>query len=482
MLNSFATILRLQQQIGSGEANLQAIVDSALARLDEAAPLNAFLQLYADEVRTAVGRVESRIRSGRGGRLAAALVAVKDNIAIKGKPLTCGSRILANFISPYDATVVSRLKAEDAVILGKTNLDEFAMGSSNENSAFGPVLNPHDTSRVPGGSSGGSAVAVASGLCQVALGSDTGGSIRQPAAFCGVYGMKPTYGRVSRFGLVAFASSLDQIGAFARHVEDLALVLQVISGHDPRDSTSAGEPVPDYLSALDRIDFSGKTIGVPREYVTEEVQPEILRAVHSVADRFRQAGAQIVDISLPHTAYSIAAYYIICTAEASSNLARYDGARYGHRAAGVKNLQEMYRKSRSEGFGKEVKRRIMLGTYVLSSGYYDAYYRRAMKARTLIRRDFDAALSRCDLLLTPTTPTTAFKLNEKLRDPVSMYLSDIFTVSANLTGLPAMSVPAGRDEAGLPIGIQLMGRAFDEVTLLRAARFLQTDSPDGHTA
>jgi aspartyl-tRNA(Asn)/glutamyl-tRNA(Gln) amidotransferase subunit A len=354
-------------------------------------------------------------------------------------------------------------------------MDEFAMGSSTENSAFGPVKNPLNSEYVPGGSSGGSAVAVAANLAMAALGSDTGGSIRQPAALCGVVGMKPTYGRVSRFGLVAFASSLDQAGPFANSVEDVARILEVICGHDERDSTSADVPVEEFSKFLDG-DVRGNVVGLPKEYLSDGVHKEIREAVADAKDRLQNAGAIIKEVSLPHTKYAIATYYIICTAEASSNLARYDGARYGFRAEGAKSLEEMYVQSRSEGFGAEVKRRIMLGTYVLSAGYYDAYYRRAQKVRTLIRHDFEQAFKECDVLLTPTTPTTAFKLGEKTADPLEMYLADIFTVSVNLAGVPAISIPAGADAQGLPIGLQIIGKAFDEKTVLQMAHFLEMNA------
>jgi len=368
--------------------------------------------------------------------------------------------------------VIERLLEEDAIIIGKTNLDEFAMGSSTENSYFGPTLNPFDETRVPGGSSGGSAVAVAVGLCTTALGSDTGGSIRQPASFCGVYGLKPTYGRVSRFGLVAFASSFDTIGPLANSTRDIALVLQVIAGRDENDSTCADVPVPDYLSFIG-LDVKGLRVGVPEEYFSLGLDDEVREAIQKRIDFLSENGAIIEKISLPHTEYNIPTYYILVTAEASSNLARYDGARYGYRASGVKSLYEMYVKSRSEGFGAEVKRRIMLGTYVLSAGYYEAYYRKAQKVRRLIKEDFDRAFEKVDVIITPTSPTTAFKLGEKIDDPLQMYLSDIYTVSVNLAGVPAINVPVGFDSKGLPIGMQIIGRQFDEGTILRVSDFIE---------
>jgi aspartyl-tRNA(Asn)/glutamyl-tRNA(Gln) amidotransferase subunit A len=466
------TIRHIQEKLRSRETTCTALVEDYLARIDAAKPLNAFLAVFADRARNRAKEINDKIRRGQAGKLAGCIMAVKDILAMKGERLTCGSRMLESFVSLYDATIIKKLEQEDAIIIGKTNMDEFAMGSSNENSAFGPVRNPANPEYVPGGSSGGSAVAVAANLVMAALGSDTGGSVRQPAALCGVVGMKPTYGRVSRFGLVAFASSLDQIGPFANSVEDLARILEVICGHDERDSTSAPVAVEAFSKFLDG-EIKGKVIGLPKEYLSDGVQKEIRDAIAEAKERLQKAGAVITEVSLPHTKYAIATYYIICTAEASSNLARYDGARYGRRAKDVQSLEEMYVKSRSEGFGPEVKRRIMLGTYVLSAGYYDAYYRRALKVRTLIRRDFEQAFKECDVLLTPTSPTTAFKFGEKTGDPLTMYLSDIFTVSVNLAGTPGISIPAGVDARGLPIGLQIIGKAFDEKNVLQVADFLE---------
>jgi aspartyl-tRNA(Asn)/glutamyl-tRNA(Gln) amidotransferase subunit A len=402
-------------------------------------------------------------------------LAIKDVICVEGLPTTCGSRILEEYVPPFSAAAVDRLRAAGAVILGKTNTDEFAMGSSTENSAFFTTHNPWDLERVPGGSSGGSAAAVAAGLALGALGSDTGGSVRQPAALCGVVGLKPTYGRVSRWGLVAFASSLDQIGALGRTVADTAILLGAIAGYDPRDSTSMDLPVPDYLAALSG-DVRGLRIGVPREYFGEGMQPEVEAAVREAIAVLAGLGAEIVDVSLPTTEYALPAYYLLAPAEASANLARYDGVRYGLSLSGGdpstgsgQGLWEGYRRTRGQGFGPEVKRRIMLGTYALSAGYYDAYYLKAGQVRTLIRRDFDQALARCDVLASPTTPTTAFKIGEKAGDPLQMYLADVFTLALSLAGLCGLSVPCGMDRAGLPIGLQIMGRAFDEATVLRAA-------------
>ncbi|HEY3198273.1 MAG TPA: Asp-tRNA(Asn)/Glu-tRNA(Gln) amidotransferase subunit GatA [Nitrospirales bacterium] len=395
-------------------------------------------------------------------------IAVKDNICTEGVKTTCGSRMLENFVPPYDATVITRLRAQQYCLIGKTNLDEFAMGSSTENSAFGPTRNPWNPAYIPGGSSGGSAAAVGADLCVAALGSDTGGSIRQPASCCGVVGLKPTYGRVSRYGLVAFASSLDQIGTITKDVRDAAILLKAIAGHDPLDSTSADLAVPDYMKAL-KENMRGMKVGVPKEFFTEGMDPEVEQAVRAAIDEMKDLKAEIKEISLPTTQHAIAAYYLIAPAEASSNLARYDGVRYGFRAAKEKGLLEMYLKTRQEGFGPEVKRRIMLGTYALSAGYYDAYYAKAQSVRTLIKRDFEEAFKEVDVIVTPTMPTTAFKLGEKTQDPLQMYLSDIFTISVNLAGVPAIVVPCGISSGKLPIGLQIIGRAFEEEKILRAA-------------
>ena len=403
-------------------------------------------------------------------------IGVKDVLAVKGQPLNCGSKILGRYISPYDATVVQKLKAAGAVVFGRLNMDEFAMGSSTETSAFGLTRNPWDATRIPGGSSGGSAAAVAADEAIATLGSDTGGSIRQPAALCGCVGLKPTYGRVSRYGLVAFASSLDQIGPFTKDVRDAALLLGVISGHDPLDSTSVPQPVPDYTAALDG-NIRGLKLGLPREYLIGGLDPEVKAAVDAAVQQFTALGAEIVDISLPHTDYAVATYYIIATAEASANLARFDGIRYGLRVDGADPVQ-LYTKTRGAGFGAEVKRRIILGTYVLSSGYYDAYYLRAQKVRTLIRNDFLKAFEKVDAIVTPTTPTAAFKIGEKSGDPLQMYLSDIFTISCNLAGISGLSLPCGFTAAPkLPIGLQLLGRPFGEATLLKLAHAYEQSTP-----
>jgi aspartyl-tRNA(Asn)/glutamyl-tRNA(Gln) amidotransferase subunit A len=400
------------------------------------------------------------------------VVAVKDVLVLKGERVTCASKMLEHFVAPYDATAVARLESEDAVVIGKTNMDEFAMGSSTENSAFGPVLNPVDESKVPGGSSGGSCVAVASGMAHTALGTDTGGSIRQPASFCGVVGLKPTYGRVSRYGLIALSSSFDQIGPFAHTVADAATVLQVIAGKDERDSTSADVPVPEYARALTK-DVKGLRVGLPDEAFGEGLHREVRQAIERSIDRLREGGATINQVSLPHAKYNVSTYYILMTAEASSNLARYDGARYGYRSSSARSLSEMYVRSRSEGFGAETKRRIMLGTYVLSAGYYDAYYRKAQKVRRLIQEDFFRAFETVDCIIMPTSPTTAFSIGEKMDDPLTMYLSDVYTVSANLAGVPAINIPCGMDTSGLPIGLQVVGKQFDEPMILRVGDYLE---------
>ena len=408
-------------------------------------------------------------------------LAVKDNICTKGLRTSCGSYILNNYKAQYDATAISRLNQAGAVVIGKTNMDEFAMGSSNESSAFGPAKNPWDLARVPGGSSGGSAVAVASGVVRGALGSETGGSVRQPASLCGTVGLKPTYGRISRYGLVAFASSLDNIGIFGRECRDAASILGVIAGRDEKDSTSADVPVPNYVAALE-ADVAGKRIGIPRSLLGEGIDDEVRDSVLLAIANFEKMGVKTVDIELPHAKYGIAVYYIIATAEASSNLARYDGVRYGFRAEEADELRQMYFKTREEGFGPEVKRRIMLGTYVLSSGYYDAYYAKAQKVRALVKRDYTNAFQNCDAILTPTSPSVAFKIGEKSDDPIAMYLSDIYTVSANLAGVPAISVPCGLSRDGLPIGMQLVGNFWSEATLLNLGHQYETAHPLGARA
>ena len=462
------TIGSIRAAIAHEGATAAAICEAALERIAASdARLGAFIEVAADAARVRAAALD-RLPDNARGPLHGVPVALKDNLCTQGLATTAASKILAGYVPPYDATVVSRLEQAGAVVVGKANCDEFAMGSSTENSAFGPTKNPWDELRTPGGSSGGSAVAVASGMVPVSLGSDTGGSIRQPAALCGVVGLKPTYGRVSRYGLIAFASSLDQIGPFARTVADAAQMLQIIAGADVHDATASREPVSDYVSALTG-EIAGLRIGVPRALLGEGVDTEIVTAVEQALQVLMARGARLVEVDLPHARFAIPVYYLVATAEASSNLARFDGVRYGYRTADGRTLKTMYLKTRDEGFGAEVKRRIMLGTYVLSAGYYDAFYLKAQQVRTLIRRDYEAAFATCDIVAMPTTPRPAFRLGEKVNDPLQMYLEDIFTVSANLSGLPAISVPCGFSSTRLPIGLQLTGRPFDEAGLLRAA-------------
>ncbi|OGU31134.1 MAG: aspartyl/glutamyl-tRNA amidotransferase subunit A [Ignavibacteria bacterium GWA2_55_11] len=463
----------IHADLAAGRTTVESVVTECLASIERQRSLNAFLSVFHEEAVSQARAVDKKVSAGTAGPLAGMVVSIKDVICVKGHRATCGSKILENFVAPYDATVVARLKDADAVIVGKCNMDEFAMGSSTENSAFGRVHLPQDVSRIPGGSSGGSAVSVRAGMATTSLGTDTGGSIRQPAAFTGVVGLKPTYGRVSRYGLIAFASSFDSIGPFGSTVHDVASVLQVIAGKDPNDATSSDVPVPDYRMAMTG-NVKGLRIGLPKEYYGDGLDPHVRKAVEVQVEKLRKQGAVISEVSLPHTEYTIAAYYILATAEASSNLARYDGARYGFRSKNAGNLTDMYVASRSEGFGAEVKRRIMLGTYVLSAGYYDAYYRKGQKVRRLIKNDFANVFKSVDCLITPTAPTTAFRAGEKTDDPLQMYLSDIYTVSANLAGIPGISLPCGNDPEGLPIGIQVLGKEFDEATVLRVAHTLET--------
>jgi len=473
------SIGNLRTSIVRGESTARATVSSAVdsaEKLNET--LNAFLQIDRPGALQRAADIDAGSDKATTA-LAGIPIAIKDNICVRGMQTSCGSRILGPYQPQYNATVTERLLAAGAVIIGKTNCDEFAMGSSNENSAFGPVKNPWDTSRVPGGSSGGSAAAVAAGIVPVALGSDTGGSVRQPAALCGVVGLKPTYGRVSRYGLVAFGSSLDQVGVLARQASDVAIVLQIIAGRDPHDSTTANVAVSDYRAALNE-DIKGMRLGVSRALLGEGLDSEVREAIEKAIKAYNDLGAEIVDIDLPHANYAIAVYYIIATAEASSNLARYDGVRYGFRAEEAPALRDMYRKTRDEGFGPEVKRRIMLGTYVLSAGYYDAYYLKAQKVRTLLQQDFANAFQKCDAILTPTAPTPAFRFGEKVDDPLAMYLNDIYTVTANLAGVPGISIPCGLSSEGLPIGLQLLGPHWSEANLLRLAHGYETAHPFEH--
>jgi len=469
------TIREIREAIRSGRQSAVEICRDTLARIDTLNPqLNAFNTVAAERALARAGAIDRDRDRWRDAPLAGVPIAVKDNICTRGLRTTASSRMLEAFVPPFDATVVSRLDAAGAVVVGKTNCDEFAMGSSNETSAFGPVRNPWALDRSPGGTSGGSAAAVAAGLAPVALGSDTGGSVRQPSSLCGVVGLKPTYGRVSRYGLIAHGSSLDQIGPIARGAHDAAIVLGVIAGIDAADSTSAPEPIPDYAAALTG-DVRGTRIGVPRALLEQGVDPEVAQASAAALDVLQARGATLVDVDLPHARYATPVYYLVSTAEASSNLARYDGVRYGFRAGGP-DLRAMYGQTRGRGFGAEVKRRIMLGTYVLSAGYYDAYYLKAQQVRTLILRDYDRAFERVDVVAMPTSPVPAFKLGERIADPLQMYLVDVFTVSANLSGLPAINVPCGFTVGRLPIGLQLTGRRFDEATLLRMADAYERDT------
>ena len=463
------TIHALRDKLRAGETTAVAAAESVFGRIDAVeGKVHAYISLMRDEALKTAEDADRRIQNGDQGDLCGIPVALKDILCTQGFKTTCGSHILHNFIPPYDATVVAALKQVGAVFVGKANMDEFAMGSSTETSSFGVTRNPWDLDRIPGGSSGGSAAAVAADECIASLGTDTGGSIRQPASLCGVVGMKPTYGRVSRFGLIAFASSLDQIGPFTKDVEDCAIMMNAICAYDPKDSTSVKTDVPDYRSFLNR-DIAGWTVGIPREYFMDGIDPEVLGAVKKAIAVIKAAGAKCIEVTLPHTDYCVAVYYIVATAEASSNLARYDGVKYGYRAENGRDLLEMYKKSRSEGFGAEVKRRIMLGTYALSSGYYDAYYKKASQVRARVKEDFDNAFQQCDVILTPTSPTPAFKLGEKTDDPLQMYLSDIFTISANLAGIPGISVPCGFSSHGLPIGVQFLAGHFEEGKLLQIA-------------
>ncbi len=467
----FETLTGLREKLATKKVSPTEVLDALKKRVEAVEPsIRAFNHIDWETARAeAAALTPEDLAKPLGG----VPVAIKDVMAVKGQPLTCSSRILKGFVSPYDACVIEKLRAAGAIPLGRANMDEFAMGSSTENSADGPTHNPWDTGRIPGGSSGGSAACVSADEAIVALGSDTGGSIRQPAALCGCVGLKPTYGRVSRYGLVAFASSLDQIGPLSKTVEDSARILQVIAGHDARDNTSAAEPVPDYLSGLNQ-GVKGLKLGVPKEYFIHGIDPEVEKIIRDAIQHLSDLGAEIVDISLPHTNYALASYYIVAPAEASANLARFDGVRYGARVKDGKDVIDTYCRTREKGFGSEVKRRIILGTYVLSSGYYDAYYLRAQKVRTLIRRDFSEAFGKCDAILTPTTPTPAFKIGEKTEDPMQMYLADVFTIAVNMAGICGLSLPCGFAAQGkhgrLPVGLQIIGKAFDEATLLRVGQ------------
>ncbi len=466
------TVAELSSALRARKVSSPELTQVFLGRIARYKRLNAFITVHAERALKQAGVADQRIQQGHGGPLTGIPIAQKDIFCTDGLPTTCGSRMLANFVSPYDATTIRKFKDAGAVLLGKTNMDEFAMGSSNETSYFGPVKNPWDVKAVPGGSSGGSAAAVAARLAPAATGTDTGGSIRQPAALCGITGIKPSYGRVSRYGMVAFASSLDQAGPMARTAEDAALLLQVMAGFDPRDSTSLDKPVPDYTKTL-TDDIKGLRIGLPKEYFGTGLSADVAKAVAAAVAEYQKLGAQIVDVSLPNSRLAIPCYYVLAPAEASSNLSRYDGVRYGYRAPEYADLIDMYKKTRAQGFGPEVKRRIMIGTYALSAGYYDAYYLKAQKLRRLIAQDFARAFEQCDIIAGPTSPTTAFDLGAKSDDPVAMYLSDIYTISVNLAGLPGMSIPAGFGVDGRPVGLQLIGKYFDEARLLNVAHRYQ---------
>ncbi|WP_085445908.1 Asp-tRNA(Asn)/Glu-tRNA(Gln) amidotransferase subunit GatA [Magnetofaba australis] len=474
------TLRQIADKLAAKEISARELTDAYLARIEQDnGRLNAYVTVDADGARAAADAADARIAAGDATPLTGAPIAHKDLFCTQGLRTTCCSNILKEYIPPYDATVTRKLKEAGAVILGKSNMDEFAMGSSNETSCFGAARNPWDTERTPGGSSGGSAAAVSGALAAAATGTDTGGSIRQPSALTNLTGLKATYGRISRFGMIAFASSLDQAGPMARSAEDAAILLQAMAGHDPADSTSINAPVPDYSAALTG-DVKGLKIGIPAEYFGEGLEAETRAAVEQAQAVYKQLGAELVPVSLPNTDYAIPTYYILAPAECSANLSRYDGVKYGHRCEDPQDLTDLYSRTRAEGFGAEVKRRIMLGTYALSSGYYDAYYRKAQKARRLISNEFAEAFKQCDVMLTPTSPSTAFKFGEKINDPVQMYLTDIFTINVNLAGLPGMSLPCGFDSQGLPIGMQLIGKALDEATLLNTAHAYQ-QATDWHT-
>jgi aspartyl-tRNA(Asn)/glutamyl-tRNA(Gln) amidotransferase subunit A len=465
------TIPELRQKLSSGAVKPREVVDALAARVDAVDPkLKAYNYVNADASRAAADKADVSLSLG------GVPIAIKDVINVQGDPCTCASKILQGYVAPYDATVITKLRNAGAVLFGRTNMDEFAMGSSTENSSWGVTRNPWDLERIPGGSSGGSAAAVGGHEAFAALGTDTGGSIRQPAALCSCVGLKPTYGRVSRYGLVAFASSLDQIGTFTKTVEEAALLLEVIAGHDPLDNTSIDRRVPHYSHFLQQ-GVKGLRLGVPKEYFVDGMDPEVEKAVRAAIDEYKRQGAEIVEVSLPHTKYAVAVYYIIATAECSANLARFDGVRYGKRAEKPKDILDMYGRTRAEGFGAEVKRRIILGTYVLSSGYYDAYYNRAQKVRHMIAEDFRLAFQKCDALLTPTSPTAAFKIGERTQDPLQMYLADIFTIAVNLAGICGVSIPCGFTSSKLPIGLQIIGPKWGEETMLRVAHAYEQATP-----
>jgi aspartyl-tRNA(Asn)/glutamyl-tRNA(Gln) amidotransferase subunit A len=473
------TVRQAVHHLEQGACSSEELVRDLLsARMAHDGDIHGYLQMDAEGALAEARRADADRKKGCRGRLLGVPLAVKDILNVAGQSCRCGSRILEGYVSPYDATTVARLRAEGAIFLGRTNMDEFGMGSSNENSAFGPTRNPWNTACVPGGSSGGSAAVVAADMALAALGSDTGGSVRQPAAFCGCTGLKPSYGRVSRYGLVAYASSLDQVGTLAKDVDDAALLLGIMAGRDPHDSSSVDAPVDDYAAACG-MDLKGMKLGLPKDYFVGGLDPAVERAIRAAIERCRELGAEVVEVSLPHTSVAIPTYYIVATAEASANLARFDGVRYGFRADGAEDVLDLYGRTRAQGFGSEVKRRIILGTYVLSGGYHDAYYVRAQKVRTLIRRDFETVFETCDALLAPVAPTAAYRLGEKMADPLQMYLGDVFTVPASLAGICGLSVPCGFTPSGLPVGLQVLGPAFGESRVLRVGSAYQK-STDWH--
>jgi aspartyl-tRNA(Asn)/glutamyl-tRNA(Gln) amidotransferase subunit A len=469
----YRSLKDIQAKIGKGQLSCVELVQYYLKRIEAGKRLNAFLEVWGDEALKRASAIDEKIKQGKAGRLAGMVIAIKDNICYKDHKVSASSRILEGFVSLYSSTAVERLLAEDAIIIGRTNCDEFAMGSSNEKSAYGNVLNPHDTSRVPGGSSGGSAVAVSAGLALAALGSDTGGSIRQPASFCGVIGIKPSYGRISRYGLIAYSSSFDQIGTFTHTIEDCALLLEIISGKDNYDGTLSQAPVPGYSKEMNSVNVKKLRVAYIEECLNHDgLDPEIKKSVLGIIERLKKQGHDVEPVSFPYLDFAVPTYYVLTTAEASSNLSRYAGVNYGYRSPGATTMESTYKKSRTEGFGKEVKRRIMTGTFVLSAGYYDAYYSRGQKVRRIFTEKTNAILATYDLILSPTTPGTAFPFGQNDLDPVKMYLEDIFTVQAPITGLPAISLPLGKHSNGLPFGIQLMGRKYDELTLLAFSKYL----------
>ena len=467
-------ITEIKTLLRENKTTCKELVEKHLLKIEENKNLNCFISIFEEKARKKAQEVDDKLQSNTAGELAGTIIGIKDVICVKDEPTTCGSRMLENFRPPFDATVIEKLEKEDAIIIGKLNMDEFAMGSTTESSFFGPTLNPHDTTRIPGGSSGGAAAAVAADIVPVTLGSDTGGSIRQPAALCGVVGLKPTYGRISRYGLIAYASSLDQIGPITGNIMDTAILLKIMAGKDPKDSTSIDIDVPDYPNLING-GARGLKVGIPKEYSAEGLEPAIKEKLDLLISKLNSHGITVEEVSLPHTKYAIATYYIIATAEASSNLSRFDGIKYGYKDENAENLHDLYVKSRTNGFGAEVKRRIMLGTYVLSAGYYDAYYNKARKFRGLIKNDFDKAFEKYDCLITPVSPTTAYKLGEKMDDPLQMYLSDIYTISINLAGIPGLTIPYGKSPKGLPIGFQILGKHFNETAILKLGHFIENN-------